>query len=34
MRMSDKAKKITCLVIAITLIVPIAIGIISMFTAR
>ena len=31
MRMSDKTKRITCLVIAIALIIPIAIGIIGMF---
>lgn len=31
MRISDKMKKLLCLIVAISLIVPIAIGIINMF---
>lgn len=34
MRMSDKAKRITCILVAVSLIVPLAISIISMFLGR
>lgn len=34
MRISDNMKKLLCLIVAISLIVPIAIGIISMFISH
>lgn len=34
MQISDKAKKITCLVVAISLIVPLAISIVAMFVSK
>ena len=34
MHISDKAKRITCLAVAISLIVPLAISIITMFIGR
>ena len=34
MHISDKAKKITCLLVAISLIVPLAISIITMFIGK
>ena len=34
MHISDRAKKITCLLVAISLIVPIAISIVSMFLSK
>lgn len=34
MHISDKTKKITCLLVAISLIVPLAISIISMFIGK
>lgn len=34
MHISDKTKKITCLLVAVSLIVPLAISIITMFIGR
>lgn len=34
MHISNKTKKVICLLIAVSLIIPIAIGIVSMFIAR
>ena len=34
MYINDKTKKLICLVVAISLIIPIAIGIVSMFIAN
>ena len=34
MYINDKTKKLICLIIAVSLIVPIAIGIVGMFIAR
>ena len=34
MRMSDRAKRITCLLVAVSLIIPLAIGIITMFFVK
>ena len=34
MRMSDKAKRITCILVAVSLIVPLAISMITMFIGK
>ncbi len=34
MYINDKTKKLLCLIVAVSLIVPIAIGIVSMFVVR